>query len=66
MDTWDFYNKNLCIAYFTTDLSLNKLSKELNIGKSSIYNTVKTHRDIIYEKFREDVEDFYNKDYDKI
>lgn len=66
MDTWNFYNKNLCIAYFTTDLSLDKLSKELNIGRSSIYNTVKGHREIIYEKFREDVEDFYNKDYDKI
>lgn len=66
INTWDFYNKNLCIAYFTTGLSLDKLSKELDIGRSSIYNTVKAHREIIREKFSEDVEDFYNKDYDKI
>tara|TARA_A100000171_G_C2115572_1_gene137606 strand:+ start:43 stop:405 length:363 start_codon:yes stop_codon:yes gene_type:complete len=66
INTWDFYNKNLCIAYFTTGLSLDKLVKELGIGRSSIYNTVKIHREIIQDKFKEDVEDFYNKDYDKI
>jgi len=66
INTWDFYNKNLCIAYFTTGLSLDKLVKELGIGRSSIYNTIKNHREIIQEKFSEDVEDFYNKDYDKI
>ena len=66
INTWDFYNKNLCIAYFTTDLSLDKLVKELGIGRSSIYNTVKIHKKIIKDKFKEDVEDFYNKDYDKI
>ena len=66
INTWDFYNKNLCIAYFTTGLSLDKLVKELGIGRSSIYNTIRNHREIIQEKFSEDVEDFYNKDYDKI
>ena len=49
-----------------TGLSLDKLVKELGIGRSSIYNTIKNHREIIQEKFSEDVEDFYNKDYDKI
>ena len=66
INTWDFYNKNLCIAYFTTGLSLDKLVKELGIGRSSIYNTIKNHREIIQDKFKEDVEDFRNKDYDKI
>ena len=30
------------------------------------YNTIKNHREIIQDKFKEDVEDFRNKDYDKI
>ena len=66
INSWDFYNKNLCIAFFTTGLSLDKLVKELGIGRSSLYNSIKNYRDIIKEKFMEDVENFYNKDYDKI
>lgn len=66
INSWDFYNKNLCIAYFTTGLSLDKLVKELGIGRSSLYNSIRNYRDIIKDKFMEDVEDFYNKDYDKI
>jgi len=66
INSWDFYNKNLCIAYFTTGMSLDKLTKELGIGRSSIYNSIRNHREIIRDKFQEDVEDFYNKDYDKI
>jgi hypothetical protein len=40
--------------------------KELGIGRSSLYNSIRNYRDIIKDKFMEDVEDFYNKDYDKI
>lgn len=66
INTWDFYNKNLFIAYFTSSLSITKLSNETLIGRSSVYNSVKKYRDVIKDIFYEDMEDFKNKDYDKI
>lgn len=66
INSWDFYSRNIFIAYFTTSLSLTSLSKETGIGRSSLYNSIKLCRDIITKEFSEDVEDFYNKDYNKL
>lgn len=66
INTWDFYSRNLFQAYFTTKLSLTKLSDEVGIGRSSLYNSIRLYRQIIRDHFSEDVEDFYNGDYDKI
>jgi hypothetical protein len=66
VNTWDFYNKNIFIAYFTSSLSLDKLSNDTKIGRSSLYNSIRKHRDIIIEMFSEDAQDYYNKDYDKL
>lgn len=66
VNSWDFYSRNMFIAYFTTDLSLTKLSEETGIGRSSLYNSVVQYKNIIQEHFAEDVEDFNNNDYDKI
>ena len=41
VNSWDFYSRNVFIAYFTTGLSLDKLSSETGIGRSSIYNYIK-------------------------
>jgi DNA-directed RNA polymerase specialized sigma24 family protein len=66
VNSWEFYSRNIFIAYFTTGLSLDKLSKETGIGRSSLYNSIKRYREIIRENFSEDAEDYYNGDYDKI
>tara|TARA_R110002073_G_scaffold11749_3_gene52958 strand:+ start:2356 stop:2922 length:567 start_codon:yes stop_codon:yes gene_type:complete len=66
VNSWDFYSRNVFIAYFTTGLSLDKLSSETGIGRSSLYNSIKRYRDIIRDSFSEDAEDYYNGDYDKI
>lgn len=66
VNSWDFYSRNVFIAYFTTGLSLDKLSNQTGIGRSSLYNSIRRYRDIIKESFSEDAEDYYNGDYNKI
>jgi hypothetical protein len=57
VNSWEFYHKNMFIAYFTTDASLRKISSTTNIGTNSIYNSTKKYKEIIINKFQED----YNK-----
>ena len=66
VNTWEFYHKNVFIAYFTSGLSLDKLSKDIGIGRSSLYNSIKKYREVIKEMFMEDAEDYYNGDYEYI
>lgn len=66
VNSWDFYSRNVFIAYFTTNLSLTKLSNDTTIGRSSLYNSIRQYREIIKDMFSEDVEDFKNGDFNKI
>ena len=66
VNSWEFYNKNIFIAYFTSGLSLDKLSADIKIGRSSLYNSIRKHREIIRYEFSEDVEDYFNEDYNLI
>ena len=66
VNTWEFYHKNMFIAYFTTGLSLDKLSSETNIGRSSLYNSIRKYREVIQDLFSEDAEDFFNGDFSHI
>lgn len=51
VNSWDFYHKNMFIAYFTTDDSLRKIGKKTNIGTNSLYNSTKKYKKIIKSKF---------------
>lgn len=66
VNKWDFYSRNIFIAYFTSGLSLDKLSKDTGIGRSSLYNSIRKYREIIQDMFSEDAQNFYNKDYNKL
>lgn len=66
VDSWHKYNAILCKLYFKTDMSLRYIAEGSGISLTSIYNSIRNYRDIIYEEFKEDVEDFNNGDYDKI
>lgn len=66
INSWDTYYTNIFIGYFTTDMSLDKMSKDSVIGRSSLYNSLVKHKEIIKDMFSEDVEDFFNGDYNHI
>ena len=66
VNTWESYHQTLFVAYFTSGLSLDKLSEATGIGRSSLYNSVRKYREVVKDMFDEDVQDYYNGDYDKI
>jgi len=58
VNSWDFYHKNMFIAYFTTDSSLRQISKKAKIGTSSLYNSTKKYKEIIKSKFQESYDNY--------
>lgn len=46
--------------------SMNKIHRETDIGLTSIKNTIKNGKAKIYDRIREDWEDYQNGDYDQI
>jgi len=46
--------------------SMNKIHRETDIGLTSIKNTIKNGKAKIYNRIKEDYEDYKNGDYDKI
>jgi DNA-directed RNA polymerase specialized sigma24 family protein len=66
INSWSFYDKNVFIAYFSTDNSIRTLANDLGVGVNSIFNTIKTFRSIIKDKFGEDAQDYLNGDYNKL
>lgn len=66
LNSWDSYSKAVFIAYFATDMSLDKLSSATGIGRSSLYNTIRTYREIMKDSLSEDAEDYNNGDFNLI
>tara|TARA_R100000773_G_scaffold44371_1_gene45284 strand:- start:178 stop:762 length:585 start_codon:yes stop_codon:yes gene_type:complete len=64
--TWHWYDEKLFRLYYFTNKSLRQIASETKISLTSIYNSCKNYKNIIEEKFGEDIIDFFNKDYDKI
>lgn len=66
VSTWHWYDQKLFKLYYYTNQSLRDIASDTKISLTSIYNSCKNYRRIIEEKFGEDIEDFFNQDYDKI
>ena len=64
--TWHWYDEKLFRLYYFTNKSLRQIASETKISLTSIYNSCKNYKEIIENKFGEDILDFFNKDYDKI
>ena len=64
--TWHWYDEKLFRLYYYTDKSFRKIAKETSISLTSIYNSCKNYKEIIKDKYGEDIADLFNKDYDKI
>lgn len=66
IDGWRWYDKTLFRLYRDTDMSIRKIAEETNISWVSIFNTLKKCKEELREIFKEDFEDYLNKDYDRI
>jgi 2-oxoglutarate dehydrogenase complex dehydrogenase (E1) component-like enzyme len=66
VSTWHWYDQKLFKLYYYSNKSLRDIAKDTKISLTSIYNSCKNYRRIIEQKFKEDIEDFFNEDYDRI
>jgi RNA polymerase sigma factor (sigma-70 family) len=64
--TWHWYDQKLFKLYYYTNHSLRYISENSNISLTSIFNSCKNYKKKLQTKFKEDIEDFFNQDYDKI
>ena len=63
---WSGYDKRLFELYFLQGMSLRAISKGANIGLTSIHNSIIGYRVILREHLSEDLQDYFNQDYNKI
>ena len=63
---WDSKQKYLFELYMYSGLSMMKLSKIVGVSKSSVFNSLKKSKNRIKELFGEDMEDYFNNDYELI
>lgn len=66
MDTWHKYDKILSEKYLKSDYSLRDIANGSGISLTSIFNSMRSNKQILKDKFREDYEDFCNGDYNLI
>lgn len=66
IDNWRWYEKRLFELYRDSGLSIRGIAAETNISWVSIYHTLKSAKEELKERFKEDYEDFKNEDYDRI
>ena len=66
IEDWRWYEKKLFSLYRDSDLSIRGIAAETNISWVSIFNSLKHAKEEIKDKFKEDWEDYKNKDYDRI
>ena len=63
---WYWYDKKLWEIHFDRQMSMRSIAAATTISLSSIFNTLKACKNKIREEFSEDIEDYNNKDYDRI
>lgn len=63
---WKPYDRKLFELYFIHGQSLRQIAFGAGIGLNSIHNSVKRYREIIKAELSEDLQDYFNQDYDKI
>lgn len=66
IEGWRWYEKKLFSLYRDSDLSIRGIAAETNISWVSIFNSLKHAKEEIKDKFKEDWEDYKNRDYDRI
>lgn len=63
---WEKEEKEIFELYMYSGMSMYKISKLFGVSKSTIFNRINMGRDKLRLKFGEDMEDYFNNDFDKI
>lgn len=65
-NTWHWYDKMLFDLYVNSGMSMREIERETNISLTSIFNTLSNCKTNIKENCLEDIQDYFNGDYEKI
>lgn len=63
---WDNKDAELFNTYMRSGLSMKSIAEMEGISKSSVFNSLKVSKNRIKELFGEDMEDYFNEDYELI
>lgn len=66
MEDQHWYDQKMFEIYHTTDMSMRDIEKETGISLFSIFDTLRKSKEYVYEKIKEDYEDYDNEDYELI
>ena len=66
IEGWRWYEKKLFTLYRDSDLSIRGIAAETNISWVSIFNSLKHAKEEIKDKFKEDWEDYRNRDWEHL
>ncbi len=61
-----WFDRQLYRLYTTSNMSMQKLSDETGIAKTTIYNTVRNVKNIIRERLDEDYQDYKNGEFELV
>ena len=54
VDSWDIYDKKLFSLYRDSGMSMQQISNETKISKTSIFHSLKEHKRKLKDLFKED------------
>ena len=65
-NSWHWYDIKLFDLYLTSGMSMREIEAETNISLTSVFHTIKNCKKRIAKAVGEDIEDYYNQDYELI
>jgi len=63
---WHWYDVKLFDLYLTSGMSMRDIEAETNISLTSVFHTIKNCKTRLKKEVGEDIEDYFNKDYELI
>jgi DNA-directed RNA polymerase specialized sigma24 family protein len=64
--SWHWYDVKLFDLYLTSGMSMRQIEAETNISLTSVFHTIKNCKARINNAVGEDIEDYFNNDYELI
>ena len=66
VNDWEKEEKEIFDLYMYSGMSMQSVSNLFNVSKSTIFNRIKDGKIKIKERFGEDMEDYFNNDFERI
>lgn len=65
-ETWHWYDTQLFELYVNSGMSMRQIEAQTNISLTSIHHTIKNCKTRLAQEVGEDIEDYFNSDFERI